>query len=84
MASTTEFIIHVLRDKMQMPTDGVSPRTPLGTGGLDLESIGFTELAMHCEEGLGVAIPDDELGLLPGMTVQGLAGYLDARAAAGV
>ncbi|WP_433616661.1 acyl carrier protein [Dactylosporangium sp. CA-139114] len=84
MASTTDFVIRVLEEKLQLSADELSADVALGSSGLDLESIALIELGAHCEEGLGVVIPDEDYGRLPRMTVREFAEYLDARAVAEV
>ncbi|WP_412749655.1 acyl carrier protein [Krasilnikovia sp. M28-CT-15] len=79
MPSTQESLVHILRDKMNVSVDDITSGLSLGPEGLDLESLSITELIMHCEEMLSVRIPDSDYQLVPQMTLQELADYLDRR-----
>ena len=78
---TRDFFLHVLRDKMNLDIDdaALADNTPLGSSGLDLDSMGIIELAQHAEQQLGVAIPDEDLNAVARFTVRDLLDYLDAR-----
>ena len=56
------FVLHVVRDEMNLPINlaEVTDETPVGVGGLDLESLGLAELAMHVEQEFDVKIRDEE------------------------
>ncbi len=77
---TRDFLIHVLRDTMNLRIDDatLTDDTPIGSSGLALESMEIVELALHTEQELGVAIPDEDLGRVSRFTVGELIGYLDA------
>lgn len=79
--STRAFLLKVLRDDMNLDVEDalLTDDLPLGSSGLDLESIGFTELALHAETQLGVRIPDRDLGTISGYTVRQFTDYLDDR-----
>ncbi|MDQ1653123.1 MAG: acyl carrier protein [Cryptosporangiaceae bacterium] len=54
-----QFVIDGLRT-MNYDVDDVTDETPLAEGGIELESLGFAELAMMVEEQYGVRFEDSE------------------------
>lgn len=58
------------------PVDAaLSDDTPLGAGGLELESLFLLQLATQLEQEYGIAFPDD-LGPLPRYTIGELAAHV--------
>ena len=62
-----EFVVSTLRD-MNFEVDAVTDETPLGNGGLELESLSIAELVMQLET-FGVAFSDEEMEKLTDMTL---------------
>lgn len=62
-----EFVVTTLRD-MNFEVDSVTDETPLGDGGLELESLSIAELVMQLET-FGVAFSDEEMEKLTDMTL---------------
>ncbi|MFF4957570.1 phosphopantetheine-binding protein [Streptomyces sp. NPDC001222] len=59
-------MIDTLRD-MHFDTESVTDDTPLGDGGLELESLSIAELVMQLDNH-GVEFSDEEMEKLPTMT----------------
>jgi acyl carrier protein len=78
------FVLRFVRETLNQPVDAsaVDAATPLGPGGLDLESLAFIELSLHVEKQFGVPIPDDQLEAIAGMTLGDFGAYVTRRAAA--
>ncbi|KPC62752.1 acyl carrier protein [Streptomyces chattanoogensis] len=55
-----EFVLSTLGE-LNYDTSGVTDTTPLGDGGLELESLSLAEIAMHVEQQYGVQFDDEEL-----------------------
>ncbi|MFF4952159.1 acyl carrier protein [Streptomyces chattanoogensis] len=55
-----EFVLSTLGE-LNYDTSGVTDATPLGEGGLELESLSLAEIAMHVEQQYGVQFDDEEL-----------------------
>lgn len=62
-----EFVVSTLRD-MNFEVESVTDETPLGNGGLELESLSIAELVMQLET-FGVAFSDEEMENLTDMTL---------------
>jgi acyl carrier protein len=62
-----EFVVSTLRD-MNFEVESVTDETPLGNGGLELESLSIAELVMQLET-FGVAFSDEEMEKLTDMTL---------------
>lgn len=79
--TTRAFLLSVLRDHMSLDVDDASlvDDLPLGSNGLDLESLGFTELVVHAEQRFGVTIPDEDMDVISSCTVREFVEYLDKR-----
>jgi acyl carrier protein len=76
------FVLTTIRDVLNLPVeDGVSDDTPLGDGGLDLESLSFIELTMHIESRFNVLIGDDEFERITVATLGEFSADIAARAA---
>ncbi|MCF3172083.1 acyl carrier protein [Streptomyces sioyaensis] len=56
----SEFVLSTLGE-LNYDTSGVTDGTPLGDGGLELESLSLAEIAMHVEQQYGVQFDDEEL-----------------------
>ena len=54
-----DFVVDGLRS-MNYDVDDATDATPLAAGGIELESLGFAELAMMVEEQYGVKFADEE------------------------
>jgi acyl carrier protein len=78
------FVLRFVRETLNQPVDAstVDAATPLGTGGLDLESLAFIELSLHVEKQFGVPIPDDRLEAIAGMTLGEFGAYVTQAASA--
>ncbi|WP_144119495.1 acyl carrier protein [Catellatospora sichuanensis] len=63
-----QFIIDAIAD-MNYPIDGVDADTPLGSAGVDLESLAVAELAVRVEDTYGVKFSDEEAEQMAAMTV---------------
>lgn len=62
-----EFVVSTLRD-MNFEVDSVTDETPLGDGGLELESLSTAELVLQLEK-FGVEFSDEEMEKLTDMTL---------------
>jgi acyl carrier protein len=74
-----EFVIEAIA-AMNYPVDGVDADTPLGSAGIDLESLAVAELAVRVEDEYGVKFADEEAEEMAGMTVGEFAAAVQARA----
>jgi len=61
-----EVIVDALRE-LHFEVSDVTDETPLGDGGLELESLSLAELVMRLDS-FGVEFSDDEMEKLPAMT----------------
>lgn len=75
------FLVDALKNMNYDVTD-VTGDTPLGSAGLDLESLSLAEIAIQVEETYGVKIDEDETEQLVLLTVSQLAAEIARRAAA--
>ncbi|MFC0434943.1 acyl carrier protein [Kutzneria buriramensis] len=85
-ASTTdvrEFVLSTLAGEMNVPIDRakVGDDSPIGTGGIDLESLSLVELTLRMEREFGVKIPDSDIEALGAMTLGQLAADIVRRKA---
>ncbi|MET8505518.1 acyl carrier protein [Streptomyces sp. NPDC004787] len=78
--TTGQFLLSTLRD-LNYEVDDVTDTTPLGDGGLELESLTLAEIAMQVEQEYGVQIDDEELEALAGLDFGRLVALIDERAA---
>jgi acyl carrier protein len=62
-----EFVVSTLRD-MNFEVESVTDETPLGNGGLELESLSIAELVMQLDK-FGVEFSDEEMENLTDMTL---------------
>jgi acyl carrier protein len=76
-----QFVIESIA-AMNYPVDDVTADTPLGSAGLDLESLAVAELAVRVEDEYGVTFADEEAEAMAGMTVGEFADAIMARAGA--
>ena len=76
------YVLRFVRETLNQPVDdaAVDDTTKLGPGGLDLESLAFIELSLHIEKQFGVAIPDDQLEAIAGMSLEEFGRYVAERA----
>ncbi|WP_436775352.1 acyl carrier protein [Yinghuangia sp. YIM S09857] len=65
-ADLREVMVDALRS-MHFEVDSLTDETPLGDGGLELESLSLAELVMQLDE-FGVEFTDDEMETLATMT----------------
>jgi acyl carrier protein len=71
--TVTSFILGVVRDTLNMPLpEDTGPDTPLGLGGLELESLTMVELTVAIEREYGISLPDDVIDDLATGTVGAL------------
>jgi acyl carrier protein len=80
-----EFVLTtVSRDMNLMPaTDHLTDESPVGAGGLDLDSLSLIELTLRLEERFKVHVPDTDIESLGSMTLGGLVAELVRRGARG-
>jgi acyl carrier protein len=57
------FVLSTITDDMNHPLDAdeISDDSPMGTGGIDLDSLSLIELAMRLERRFGVQFPDSDI-----------------------
>ena len=67
-ADVRQFIINAIAE-MNYPIDDVDADTPLGSAGVDLESLAVAELAVRVEDTYGVKFSDEEAEQMSAMTV---------------
>lgn len=80
-ADVRQFVIDAIA-AMNYPVDDVDADTPLGSAGIDLESLAVAELAVRVEDEYGVKFADEEAEEMAGMTVGQFADAILARSAA--
>lgn len=76
-----QFVIDAIA-AMNYPIDDVDADTPLGSAGVDLESLAVAELAVRVEDEYGVKFADEEAEEMAGMTVGEFADAIVTRAEA--
>ncbi|MEN3584850.1 MULTISPECIES: acyl carrier protein [unclassified Streptomyces] len=79
-AELRDVVVGALRD-MNFEVDSASEDTPLGEGGLELESLSLAELVMQLDT-FGVEFSDEEMEKLTGMTLGEFTKEAERRAAA--
>lgn len=79
-ADLREIMVDALRN-MHFSVDSLTDETPLGDGGLELESLSLAELVMQLDEH-GVEFTDDELESLVSMTFGEFAAEAEQRRSA--
>jgi acyl carrier protein len=73
-----EFVVSTLRD-MNFEVDAVTDETPLGDGGLELESLSTAELVLQLEK-FGVEFSDEEMEKLTDLTLGEFTAEAERRA----
>lgn len=79
-ADLRDVMVDALRN-MHFSVDSLTDDTPLGDGGLELESLSLAELVMQLDE-FGIEFSDDEMESLTTMTFGQFAEEAERRAAA--
>jgi acyl carrier protein len=74
-----EFVVATLRD-MNFEVESATDETPLGDGGLELESLSIAELVMQLDK-FGVEFSGEEMEKLTGMTLGEFTAEAKRRAA---
>ncbi|MCP3799388.1 phosphopantetheine-binding protein [Allokutzneria sp. A3M-2-11 16] len=79
-----QFLLTTINDEMNIPVDGanITDESPIGVGGLDLESIRLIELIARLQREYEIEIPDADIELLIPMTFSELVDYVLQRRAA--
>lgn len=77
----SQFVIDSIA-AMNYPVDDVDADTPLGSAGVDLESLAVAELAVRVEDEYGVKFGDEEAEAMAGMTIGEFASTIVERAGA--
>jgi acyl carrier protein len=74
-AEVREFVLSTLAGEMNVPIDRerIDDDSPIGTGGIDLESLSLVELTLRLEREYGVKIPDADIEAIGAMTLGQLA-----------
>lgn len=79
-----EFVLTTLAEEMNVPIDrdSLTDDSPIGTSGIDLESLSLVELTLRLERQFGVSIPDSDIEALGAMTLGELVADIARRQAA--
>lgn len=79
--STLDQIVEIILDGLEWPSeDGPpGPATQIGEEGLGLDSLMVVELALDLEEKFDLEIDEEEMFTIGGMTLEGLAEFVDSR-----
>lgn len=72
------FVVNTL-DAMNLDTSDVTDTTPIGDGGMELESLTTAELVMQVEEEYGVKFSDDDVEGMQTMTVGDFVAEVERR-----
>ena len=66
-----EFVVTTLVQEMNLfvDTDALTDDSPIGTGGIDLESLSLVELMLRLEREYDVKIPDSDIEAIGSMTL---------------
>jgi len=80
-----EFVLTTVSQDMNLlsSTDHITDESPVGAGGLDLDSLSLIELTLRIEERFKVPIPDTDIEPLGAMTLGELVAELVRRGARG-
>ena len=80
-----EFVLTTVSQDMNLlsSTDHITDESPVGAGGLDLDSLSLIELTLRIEERFQVPIPDTDIEPLGAMTLGELVAELVRRGAQG-
>jgi acyl carrier protein len=78
-----DFIVNTVVEDMNHPIepDQVSGESPLGSGGIDLDSLSLIELTMRLERRFNVQFPETDIEPLSAMTLGELAAATVERGA---
>ncbi|MBV9847072.1 MAG: acyl carrier protein [Kutzneria sp.] len=70
-ADVREFILTTLTTEMNLPVDreSLTDDSPVGAGGIDLESLSLVELTLRLERQFQIRIPDTDIEAIGAMTV---------------
>jgi acyl carrier protein len=76
-----EFILRTVVEDLNNPIDEavISDRSPVGAGGLDLDSLSLIELMLRLEQRFGSEIPDGDIEPLGAMSLGELAADIARR-----
>lgn len=79
-----EFVLSTLAVEMNVPInrETVTDDSPIGTNGIDLESLSLVELTLRLEREFEVKIPDTDIEAIGAMTLGQLAADIVRRKAA--
>ncbi|MEU4893170.1 acyl carrier protein [Streptomyces sp. NPDC044780] len=57
------FVLSTISEDMNHPldTDEITDDSPMGTGGIDIDSLGLIELVLRLERRFGVKFPDSDI-----------------------
>ncbi|GAA3435372.1 acyl carrier protein [Kutzneria kofuensis] len=83
-AQVREFVLSTLAGEMNVPIDRdkITDDSPIGTSGIDLESLSLVELTLRLEREFEVKIPDTDIEAIGAMTLGQLAADIVRRKAA--
>jgi acyl carrier protein len=58
-----DFVLSTIAGQMNLPLDTgeITDDSPLGAGGIDLDSLSLIELTLHLERRFGVEFPEDDI-----------------------
>ncbi|AHH95621.1 hypothetical protein GCM10010174_78160 [Kutzneria viridogrisea] len=79
-----EFVLSTLATEMNVPIDrdSLTDDSPIGTSGIDLESLSLVELTLRLERQFEVKIPDSDIEAIGAMTLGQLVDDIVRRRAA--
>jgi len=82
-AQVREFVLSTLAGEMNVPIDRarITDDSPIGTSGIDLESLSLVELTLRLERAFEVKIPDTDIEAIGAMTLGQLAADIVRRKA---
>ncbi|QUQ67364.1 acyl carrier protein [Kutzneria sp. CA-103260] len=83
-ADVRDWVLTTLIGEMNVPIDRdkVTDDSPIGTSGIDLESLSLVELTLRLEREYDVKIPDTDIEAIGAMTLGQLAADIVRRKAA--
>jgi acyl carrier protein len=78
-----DFVLTTITDSMNLPLDmdEIDDDSPLGSTGIDLDSLGLIELSLRIETRFGVEFPQTDIEPVGAMTLGGLVDDVIARGA---
>jgi acyl carrier protein len=76
-----DFILSVLVDQFNLKIDkaSVTRDTPLGDGGLNIESLTFVELAFKLEDRYGIELPEEDIDKITKFKTGDLIDYIEKK-----